>query len=316
MKAVVIHQYGGPEVLHFEEMPKPSPKPGEVLVRVRAASVNPIDWQIRSGALKYVMRKSFPLVLGVDFAGEVAEAPPGSGFAVGDAVMASMHGDTGAFAEFVVAPENIVARKPTNMSFEEAASVPATSMTALQALRDHAHVREGQTVLVNGASGGVGLFAVQLARALGAASVTAVCGARSFDMVKGLGADTLVDYRTTDFTKQRTHYDVIIDTVSQGSFAGARAVLQKPGVYVTTSPKSWFGAFARQALINPFVAQKACVFMLKTNAKDLAFVASLIEDGRVRTVIDKVYPVDAVADAQQYSASGRAQGKLVLKFPD
>jgi NADPH:quinone reductase-like Zn-dependent oxidoreductase len=285
-----------------------------VLIGVRAASVNPIDWQLRSGALKSVNRLKLPAVLGVDLAGEVVEVTAGSRFKVGDAVVASMPHDVGAFAEFVVAPETVVAPKPANLSFEQAGSFPAVALTALQCLRDLAKLKPGQSVLVNGASGGVGLFGVQLAKVLGAGSVTAVCGARGFDLVKGLGADELIDYRSSDFTKLGKKWDVILDAVHQHGFVASRQALAKPGAHVATSPPNWFAAFARQTLLNPFSSQKAYVVLMKTNAKDLEYLSGLFDAGKLKAVLDKTYPLAQVAEAQTYSATGRAQGKIVLKF--
>lgn len=313
MKAVQIKRYGGPEVLELCELPAPKPGAGEVLVKVRATSVNPIDWRIRSGSVKMFVRKELPFVLGCDIAGEVVEAPQGSQLKAGDAVFASLPGDTGAYAELVCVPEPLVARKPSNMTFEEAASVPAVAETALQALRDLGGLKAGQNVLVNGASGGVGIFAVQIARALGA-TVTGVCSTPNVALVQGLGADKVVDYKTADVFKQEggAPYDVVLDCISNHDFGAFRAIMSKQSVYVATSPRSWPASFARQTFLNPFAAQKAKIIILKHTPGNLQWIGEQIEAGKIKTIIDRVVPISEVGEAHKYSETGRAKGKIVM----
>ena len=312
MKAVQISRYGGPEVLEYREVSKPAISDGQVLVKVRATSINPIDWKIRSGALKMFVRKDLPFVLGCDVAGEVAEVRPGSKFKVGDAVFASLPGDTGAYAEFVAIAEPLVARKPTKMTFEEAASVPATAETALQALRDMAKVAPGQNVLVNGASGGVGIFGVQIAKALGA-TVTGVCSTANVALVQSLGADRVIDYKTTDvFAPTGAPYDVVLDCVGNHDFGPFRAIMTERSTFVTTSPKSWPGMYARQTFLNPFTSKKAMLIILSHTPGSLQWISDQIEAGKIRTIVDRVWPMSEVAEAQKYSETGRARGKLVM----
>jgi NADPH:quinone reductase-like Zn-dependent oxidoreductase len=311
MKAVTIRRYGGPEVLEYTDVPAPEAREGQVVVRVRASNVNPIDWKIRDGALKMFIRAPFPITLGCDLAGEVVEVGAKvEGLRKGDQVFAMMPKDIGAQAELVAIDARLVVKKPRNMSLEEAASVPAVALTALQALRDLGKVGPGSRVLVNGASGGVGLFAVQIAKVLGA-HVTAVCGAASFDLVKGLGADVLVDYKKTDFTTGDAPYDMVFDCVGNRSPGECKRVLVRGGVYVSTSGQP--ALFVRQAF-NFLFSIKVYAVLVASRGEDLAFVRSLIEEGKIRTVIDRTFPVTEIAEAQRYSMTGRAKGKIVLTF--
>lgn len=312
MKAVQISRYGGPEVLEYRDLPKPSITAGQVLVKVRATSVNPIDWKIRSGALKLFVRKDLPFVLGCDIAGEIAEVGGGSRHKVGDAVFASLPGDTGAYAEYVAVPESLVARKPKNMTFEEAASVPACAETALQGLRDMGLVKSGQRVLVNGASGGVGIFGVQIAKALGA-TVTGVCSGANVTLVQGLGADEVLDYKKTDiFAPSGAPYDMVLDCVGNHDFGPFRAVMAPRSIFLTTSPKSWPGMFARQTFLNPFASKKAMLMILKHTPGSLQWISDQIEAGTIRTIVERTWPLAEVADAHRYSETSRTKGKLVM----
>jgi NADPH:quinone reductase-like Zn-dependent oxidoreductase len=309
MKAAFIRRYGGPEVVEFADIETPKPEPGEVLVRVRASSVNPIDWKIVTGALKLFVRHPFPIVLGVDVAGEVSAIGDGvQHLAVGDEVFAMTPNDLSGNAEFVVLPETVVVKKPPKLTFEEAASVPAVALTALQALRDLGHVHEGQEVLVNGASGGVGMFAVQLAKVFGA-RVTAVASARNGDFVRGLGADRFVDYQSTDFTTLSDHYPVIFDCVGKRSFSECKKVLHDRGTFVST--ESTPGLFLDVAL-SALSSRKAKAIIVKSRGEDLAFIRTLLKEGRLRTCIDRTYPLSQIAEAHAYSKTGRARGKIAL----
>lgn len=310
MKAVLIRRYGGPEVVEFAETETPKPGPGQVLVRVRASSVNPIDWKIRTGDLKLFIRKPMPIVLGVDLAGEISALGEGaSKFALGDQVFAMAPEDVGASAEYMAIAESLVVKKPSNLSMEEAASVPAVALTALQGLRDKGGLKVGQDVLINGASGGVGIFAVQLAKVLGAARVTAVCSAANADLVRSLGADEVIDYRTTDFTTQAARYHIVYDCVGTRTFGECKKVMHKGGAYISTgfSPGLllWAG-------LSPLMSHKASIIIVKSNGDDLDTLRKLLEEGKVKSIVDRTFPIAQIKEAHAYSETGRAKGKIVL----
>jgi NADPH:quinone reductase-like Zn-dependent oxidoreductase len=311
MKSVMIKKYGGPEVLEIVDVPDPKAGEGEVVIRVRASSVNPIDWLIREGGAKSFIKLTFPAILGCDLAGEIVEVGANAKrFAVGDQVFAMMPHDWGAQAELVALREELVVKMPAGLSMEQAAAIPTTALTALQALRNRGQVKAGQAVLINGASGGVGMAAVQIAKAMGA-SVTAVCSASSFDLVKGLGADRLIDYRTSDFTTQPEKYDVVFDCIGNQPHKKAKRVLKGSRVHLTTTPG--VGTFVRQ-FFNPLFGVKVFGLLTNGNGADLEYVKTLIEKGKLKPVIDKTFPVAEVAEAHRYSKAGRAKGKIVLKF--
>lgn len=309
MKAVFIRRYGGPEVVEVGDLDAPKPERGEVLIRVRASSVNPIDWKIASGALKMFIRHPLPIILGVDVAGVVAALGDDvSRFKVGDDVFAMCPNDLGANAELAALPETLVVRKPANLSFEQAASVPVGALTALQGLRDLGHVHEGSRVLINGASGGVGVFAVQIAKLLGA-TVTGVASAANAELVRGLGADTVIDYQTTDFATQGKVYDTIFDCVGKRSFGECKGVLAERGTYVSTEGTP---ALFLDVALSALFSRRAKAILVKSRGEDLDFVRKLLEEEKLRTVVDRVVPMGAVADAHAYSKTGRARGKIVL----
>jgi NADPH:quinone reductase-like Zn-dependent oxidoreductase len=319
MNAVVYCDYGGPEVLALEQVEKPVPAQGQVLVRVRAASVNPLEAHYMRGE-PYVMRldsglrKPSNIRLGVDFAGTVEAIGAGvTRFKSGDAVFG---GRTGALAEYVVASERSVVLKPTNVTFEQAASVAIAAVTALQAVRDKGHVQPGQTVLINGASGGVGTFAVQIAKAFGA-HVTGVSSTRNVALVRSLGADRAIDYTHENYTTGAQRYDVIIDMIANHSLRDNRRVLQPRGIYVMVGGPSgrWLAPLDRvgsMLVMAPFVDQKFGMLLSTLNGPDLARLGDLIQAGTVTPVIDRTYPLSAVADAIRYLETGRARGKVVV----
>lgn len=310
MKAVVIHKYGSADVLQYEEVEAPKIKPDELLLKVHAAGVNPIDWKIRKGMLKIITGNKFPMTLGFDLAGEVVEiGSQVSGFRVGDEIYGSVGVPGGAYAEFAAVPQTVAAKKPTNISFEEAAALPVAALTALQSLRDKANIQPSQSVLINGASGGVGIFAVQIAKALGA-GVTGICSSRNFDLVKSLGADYLIDYKQQDFTQNQVQYDIILDAVAKTTFDNCKKVLKPKGVYVTTLPT--FQNMVAIALTTVFGNQKAKFILAQPNTADLLYLNELIETGKLRVVIDCIYPLKEVAEAHIYSESERAKGKIVV----
>lgn len=312
MKAVVIDRYGGNEVVEVREAPLPTPGPEDVLIRVRAASANPVDWKIRNGMLKIFTGRSFPKILGSECAGEVAETGAGvKRFKKGDRVIGYPGiKRLGAFAEYVCVREQHTFPLPENIPFEQASTLPIAGLTALQALRHLGRIAAGHEVLINGASGGVGTFAVQLARIFGA-RVTAVCSAANSDLVRDLGAERVIDYSREDFTQGTDRYDIIFDAVSKRSFAECKRVLAPHGLYVATLPSP--SVLLNQYLTGFMTRKKARAIMVRPNAGDMAWLTGQIEAGRIRVVIDRVFPLDEARNALAYSETGKARGKVVLR---
>jgi len=320
MKAVVYCDYGPPEVLKLEEIEKPTPADDEVLVRVRAASVNPLDWHYMRGSPYFMrlgagLRKPKVIRLGVDYAGTVeAVGSKVTRFRPGDEVFG---GRTGAFAQYVSVRESrAVAPKPPNVTFEQAASVPIAAITALQALRDQGKVQPGQKVLINGASGGVGTFAVQIAKSLGA-EVTGVCSTRNVEMVRSLGADRVIDYTKEDFTKDAARYDVILDNVGNHGLLESLHVLNPKGKYVMVGgPKgTWIDPLPRAAsalVLSRFVSQDVLMFVAKLNQADLTFLGNLMQAGKVKPVVERQYDLSQLREAIGYLEAGHARGKVVV----
>ena len=323
MKAVVYTNYGSPDVLEIRDIKKPVPNDDQVLIKVRAASVNPLDWHFIEGT-PYIMRLGVGLRkpkdprLGVDLAGQVeAVGKNVTQFKPGDEVFGAR---TGAFAEYVCArADKAVVLKPANLTFEQAASVGIAGVTALQGLRDKGHVQPGQKVLINGASGGVGTFAVQIAKSFGA-EVTGVCSTRNLELVRSLGADHVIDYTKEDFTKGEQRYDLILDNVGNQPLSGFRRVLQPKGICVMIggggpSDGGLIGPMARPLkamLISPFISQKMGMFMAQLTKDDLSILADLMQSGKVKPVIDRTYPLSQIADAIRYLEQGHARGKVVI----
>ncbi|MBV9387711.1 MAG: NAD(P)-dependent alcohol dehydrogenase [Chroococcidiopsidaceae cyanobacterium CP_BM_ER_R8_30] len=313
MKAVIINRYGSTDVLQYADVDLPQFKPEQMLVRVYASSVNPIDWKIRKGMLKLLTGNRFPIILGFDVSGEVVEVGDRvSRFKPGDLIYARLSQIAGgAYAEYAAVAEQVAAHKPTNMTHEQAAAVPLAAMTALQALRDEGQLQAGQKVLINGASGGVGTFAVQIAKVLGAAEVTAVCGSKNTELVKSLGADRVIDYTQQDFTKDIVKYDIVFDVVGKRSLSECKNVLQPQGIYITTQPypNNFFQSFLTTLLI---AGQKSKVILLKSSGSDLSYIKEQIEAGKIRSVIDRTYPLSETASAHAYSETEHAVGKVVI----
>ncbi|MGV0025336.1 NAD(P)-dependent alcohol dehydrogenase [Phormidesmis priestleyi] len=312
MKAAVIDRYGAPEVLRYADVDKPVITPDRLLVKVYASSINPIDWKIRQGLLKFLTGSKFPLILGFDVAGEVVEvSSQSSRFKVGDAIYARLDQLAGgAYAEYALVSEKVAAAKPSNMTYAEAAAVPLAAMTALQAFRDEGHLEVGQRVLINGASGGVGTYAVQIAKVLGAAEVVGVCSARNADLVKRLGGDSVIDYTQRDFTQDPTKYDIVFDVVGNRSFEECKRVLHPNGYYITTQP---YPANYFQSFLTWFLpGQKYKVILLKSSADDLTFLKEQIEAGRVCSIVDRTYPLSEAAAAHRYAETDRTVGKVVI----
>lgn len=309
MKAIVYRRFGPPDVLEPAELPEPEIKAGEVLVHVGAAGVNPIDWKLRSGHPK--IPGGFPRIPGSDLAGEVVRVGASvTKFKPGDAVYGMLSPfKGGALAEYAALPERHAAKQPANLSVEEAAAVPIAGMTALQVLRDVARIQRGGRVLVNGASGGVGSFAIQIAKAFGA-HVTAVTSGGNIGWVHGLGADDAIDYVRDDFTRQEERYDLIFDTVSTRSFRECRPILRSGGTYIATLPSAGL-VFFRIVTALP-LGKRARIVALRNRADDLEALRGLIEAGKVQPAIDHVFSLAQAAEAHAASESGHARGKLVI----
>jgi NADPH:quinone reductase-like Zn-dependent oxidoreductase len=324
MRAVMQRCYGPPgKTLALERIAKPRPARGEILIRIRAASVNPYEWHMVTGK-PYVMRlmgagigrPHYPRV-GYDMAGTVEAIGAGvTRFKVGDDVFG---GAGGALAEYALASEDgAVVIKPAEVSFEDAAGLLIAGGTALQALRDHGHVAAGQKVLVNGASGGVGTYAVQIAKAFGA-EVTGVCSTRNLELVRSLGADHVIDYTREDFTAGAQQYDLIVDNVGNHDLLDLRRVVTPAGTIVTISgPKAnpFLGPISRMIklkMMAPFVDQKLLVFVSDVHAPDLQFLMQLMQEGKLKSAIDRRYPLDQAGAALDYIGQGHARGKVIIE---
>jgi NADPH:quinone reductase-like Zn-dependent oxidoreductase len=318
MKAIVIDDYGGPDRLVLRERPDPRPRAGELLVKVRAAGVNPVDWKIRSGELRMLLWLSFPHIPGGDVAGEVVEVGTGvSRFKPGDEVVAFVDMRRGGgYAELAVVKESAAARKPASLSFVEAASLPIAACTALQSLRDLGKLRAGGAALINGGAGGVGHFGVQIAKAFGAAAV-ATCGPANVEFVRSLGADRVIDYSREDFTREADLYDIVFDAVAMSSFGACRPILKPGGVYVSTLPSpSVFFWGPIQGIAGYFAPAKQAKFIfVKAVGSDLDYLGELADAGRLRPSISRTFPLKRAGDAQEASQEGHTRGKIVLEVP-
>jgi NADPH:quinone reductase-like Zn-dependent oxidoreductase len=320
MKAIVYRRYGSPDVLTYEDADKPKPAANEVLLSVRATSVNPYDWHLMRGEpyfLRLMSGLRAPAVtrLGVDAAGRVEAVGAGvTVFKPGDEVFGACRG---ALAEYACGPAEKIVIKPTGVTWEQAASVPIAALTALQALRDSGRVAAGHDVLINGASGGVGTFGVQIAKVLGA-RVTGVCSTGHVSMVQSLGAERVIDYTRDDFTRDSPRYDVIVDCVGNHPLLNCKRVLKPDGRYVAVGGPSgrWmFGALAgvlAATALSTVSRQKLVAMVAKANPQDLTFVGELIAAGSVKPVIDRRYPLPEAAEAIRYLEGGHARGKVIV----
>jgi NADPH:quinone reductase-like Zn-dependent oxidoreductase len=320
MRATVYTEYGSPDVLKCEEVTTPTLGGNDVLIQVHAASVNAGDRHLMRGdplmiRLTAGLRKPKHQILGADVAGRVAAVGRNvSQFQPGDAVFGDLSDSGfGAFAEYVAAPAQAIALKPVRMTFEEAAAVPSAAITALQGLRDHAQIQPGQKVLINGASGGVGTFAVQIAKALGA-EVTGVCSTRNVDMVRSLGADHVIDYQQEDYTQNRQRYDIILDAAAYRSLADNQRALAREGVYVLVGGSG--SQFLQVMVLGRWRSkrhgQQFRTFVKHPTQQDLTFVKELLEAGRITPVIDRCYPLREATEALRYLEAGHARGKLII----
>ena len=306
MQAIRIHQFGGPDVLTLEQAPQPTPKAGEVLVRVHAASVNPVDWKIREGHMKDFIPTPFPAILGSDFAGVVeAVGPEVTEWKVGQTVFGTPVHGSGAYTEFAVAGKDTLAEKPTTLDFAQAASLPVAALTAWQGLFDHGNLTSGQSVLIHGAAGGVGMFAAQFAKWKGA-TVYATAGKDDLAWVRELGADTVIDYQNERFEDKATNVDLVLDLVGGETQARSYAVLKPGGILIATAqppaPDAGKDKNIRAEMMN----------MQPTTAQ-LKQVAELMDSGKIKTFIGATFPLSETRKAQELSQNGHVRGKIVLQ---
>ena len=324
MKAIIATKYGSPNVLQLKEVETPTPEDDEVLVKVHAASVNAGDWHLMRAdpfliRLMYGLRKPKRPILGSDVAGRVEAVGRGvTQFQPGDEVFGDLsNSGFGAFAEYVSAPESALIRKPARLSFAQAAAVPLAAVTALQALRNKGQLRAGQTVLISGASGGVGTFAVQMAKALGA-EVTGVCSTAKMEMVRSIGADHVIDYTQEDFTKSAQQYDLILAVGGRRPLSAYRRALKPEGIYVMVGGET--AQLFQVMLLGPWLSRRGSqrfgTMLAQPNQQDLAAVGELLEAGKVMPVIDQCYPLAETAEAIRYLESGHARGKVVINLEE
>lgn len=308
-KAVRFHKYGGPEVLVYEDMPRPTPGEGEVLVKVRAASVNPFDWKLRAGLMQQRLKLDLPIVTGRDFAGTIEAVGAGvSGFKAGDDVLGTTAlGKYGSFAEYTVAPVTTVYKKPANIDFNTAAALPVAAAAAWHSVygEDGGNLKPGQIVLIQGAAGGVGLLTVQLAKRAGA-RVIATCSGRNVDLVKELGADQVIDYTTTKFEDVVKDVDAVIDCVLGDVQKRSWAVIKKGGVLVSLSGPPQ-GADAPSA-----EGKRGTMTMGQKGEAHVAEVAQLVADGKVKMIVGVALPLSEATEAHEISAAGHARGKIIV----
>jgi NADPH:quinone reductase-like Zn-dependent oxidoreductase len=320
MKAIVYHKYGSPEVLTFEEVDKPIPKENEVLLKVKASSINAGDWHLMRGEPFLIrmfsgFRKPKFKILGTDVSGEIESVGKNvQEFKAGDEVFGDISScGFGAFAEYVSVPEDLLLLKPSDKTFQEVAALPSAGVTALQGLRDKGKIKQGQKVLIHGASGGVGSFAVQIAKSFGA-EVTGVCSGKKMEMVKSIGADFVIDYAKDDFVKNGQQYDLILGVAGNRSIFDYKRALSSNGIYIQVggSMKQMFQAMFLGPWISMFGKRKMSNMLVKPNLDDLLFLKELLASNEVIPAIDREFPLNDVADAIRYFETGNVQGKIVL----
>jgi NADPH:quinone reductase-like Zn-dependent oxidoreductase len=320
MKAIIYTEYGSPDVIQFKEVEIPTPKADEVLIKVHAASVNAADWHYLRGTpwlfrLAAGLTKPKNIFLGADVAGRVAAVGKNvTQFQPGDAVFGDLSAcGRGTFAEYVCASESALVLKPANISFAEAAAVPVAAVTALQGLQSKTQIQPGQKVLINGASGGVGSFAVQIARAFGA-EVTAVCSTQNLDRMRSIGADHVIDYTREDFTQNGQQYDFILAANGYRPFSAYKRALNPGGTYVMSggATAQMFEAMLMGPLVSMMEDKKMGNLLAKPDKANLTFVSELLQAGKVKPLIDRCYPLSEVAEAIRYLEAGHAQGKVVI----
>ncbi len=311
MKAVYINAYGGPEELVYGELPDPVPGVREVLVKVVAASVNPVDWKVREGRLKFLSGKNFPMVMGTEVSGTVvAMGDKVEGFTPGDRVYAGLSHRGGGYAELVAVDYRKVVRIPDELPFIEASTLAIAGVTPMQAFTLHYPVKPGDEVLVNGGSGGVGTYAVQIAKVLGA-RVTAVCSTRNAMLVKRLGADEVIDYEREDFRKREAAFDVVLDAASNAFFPETKRCLKNGGMLIKLNLSA--GSLLLSLWSRFFSPKKLKMILVKNRSEDVRWLIDQITSGKVQVVMDMTYPLEDARLAHEYSQTGRVRGKVVLE---
>ncbi len=310
MKAVYIDAYGGVEKLVYGDLPDPVPGKREVLIRVAAASVNPVDWKIREGRLNIVTGKSFPMIMGVELSGHVVSVGKDiRDLQPGDRVFAGLSHKGGACAELVAVDRRKVSRIPDELPLVEASTLAVAGVTALQAMTLHYRLKAGDEVLINGASGGLGTYAIQIAKVLGA-RVTAVCSERNTELVESLGADDVIDYNREDFRYRKNAFDLIIDAASNTSFSDTRLCLKRGGTLIKLNLS--VGSILMGLWSRIFTGRKMKVILLKNHPEDVQWMVHRITEGKIRVVLDRTYPLKEAGKAHEYSQSRRARGKIVV----
>lgn len=314
MRAAVYTAYGDTSVIQLQDIPTPKYKDNEVLVKVRAVGVNPIDWKVRKGMLRYIMPIKFPAIGGLDICGDiVAIGKQVTKYRVGDCIFTrSDRFPGGGYAEYAVLREDTVAPKPDQLSPVEASSIPLTALTALQALRDKGHIQQNDEVLIIGASGGVGLFAVQLAKFFGA-KVTAVCSTKNVEWVQSLGPDEVIDYKVSPIFKSNQSFNIIFDTVVVSNYVAAKPYLKNQGTYITTLPDL---NFLFGSILSLFSSKKAKFILEHNSLPDLMLLRDLVNQGKLKTRIDSTYELTDLAKAHERSETHHASGKIVIKVAD
>ncbi len=309
MRAIAYRRYGGPEVLHVHQCSVPQPARGEVLIRVAASGINPIDYRLRRGEMRWLLPGGFPRIPGFDVAGWVHQAQPSSGFRPGDRVIAflkSLYG--GGYAEQVACVPEAVVPLPDSIDFRQAAGLPLAGSTVLQSLRDIAELQEGDCILINGASGGVGSLAVQIAKAYGA-HVTGVASAEHLEFVRELGADEVMDYATTDFTSLNRQWNVVFDVAGKSSYQAARSVLTETGHFVSTEPSL---AGVAMSVLSSGMKKRGRVMLARPRSGDLRELVRLAASGQLRVHVDETFPLAEAAQAHRRLEAGKVRGKLIL----
>jgi NADPH:quinone reductase-like Zn-dependent oxidoreductase len=311
MKAILMDRHGNADVMQYRDIAKPSPQADEILVQVYATSVNPVDWKIRQGDFQLFTALSLPRGVGADFSGVITDiGSQVTRFCIGDAVYGALNPIAGgAHAEYLVVSASQAALKPANMTHLEAAAVPIAGVTALQSLRELGEIKSGYKVLINGASGGVGTYAVQIAKAMDA-EVTGTCSRENFQLVESLGCDRLINYHETDFTQESIEYNIIFDAVGKRNFWECQDVLSPNGVYISTLPGMENVAAGAVTFLLP--GKKAKLILAQPNGQNLTELKTLIEADKIRSIIDSTYPLSDAIAAHRRSESHRAKGKVVI----
>jgi len=314
MQAILLQHYGGLDALQIAEIPTPIPEKGEVLVKVKAFTISPLEAKTRRGEAKLFVRRKLPMVMGSDFAGDVVAVGEGvPGYKVGDAVLgaADPFKQAGPYGEYVVVNESQICSKPDGLSYEIACTLPVAGMSSLQSLRDLGKLQAGQHVLILGAAGALGHIGIQWAKHIGA-TVTAVCRGANADFVRSCGADSVIDYTKEDVFSKPDRYDVVFDAVDKYSFANAQKVLKKGGIYVNTMPKP---TRMLSSLLNPFRSKKMALLLMKPSPNDMALVVKMAADGILKVHLDKIYEgLNSIQEATQYLEAEHVRGKLLIRL--